>query len=97
MNFEDMLEETLNLKINIRLIQRNSKKWITLVENIEEIENIDVSKVNKVLKKLLCCNGSVKKENGLSILQFQGDQREPIKNFLMDTFELKDENIIVHG
>lgn len=97
MNFEDMLDDSLNLKIHIRIIQRNNKKSITIIENLEEIENIDLKKVNKCLKKILSCNGSIKTIENNKTLQFQGDHRQDIKTFLLETFSLNEYNIIIHG
>ena len=51
------------------------------------------------MKKKFSCNGSIdrdKETNGI-VLKLQGDQRENIQNFLIQKYEMMEDNIIIHG
>lgn len=51
------------------------------------------------MKKKFSCNGSIdkdKEKNGI-VLKLQGDQRENIKNYLIQKYEMMEDNIIIHG
>ena len=82
--------------VHIRLQQRNGRKCITTVSGLDE--KLDLSKVTKALKKILCCNGSVvhHKEFG-KIVQLQGDQREQLKKFLTEQHIASESMIKIHG
>jgi translation initiation factor 1 len=68
--------------IHIRLQQRSGKKALTTVEGISA--DVDTKKLLKALRKTLACNGCVveHKEYG-EVLQFQGDQRYAVCEFLV--------------
>ena len=59
---------------------------------------VDMKKLVKKIKKKLCCNGCVldDKEYG-EVIQVQGNKKDEIKTILMKVYELKDDNIKVHG
>ena len=49
----------------------------------------------KRIKKKFSCNGSIDKNT--NTIQVQGDQREKIKDYLVNRYNLNSEDIIVHG
>ena len=88
-------------KYHIRVQQRNGKKCITSLDGLEE--DLDLKRICKAMCKTFSCNGNViKKEDDedLGIIQLQGDQRENVKQWLLDQqIILKSEadRIVVHG
>ena len=69
--------------MHIRIQQRNGRKSITTVTGLSK--QLDLKKILKAIKKEHCCNGTVLKdeETDTEVLQFQGDQREAVKTFLV--------------
>lgn len=94
-NCENELEQIEGRKIHIRYQQRNKKKGMTIIEGLDE--SIDLKLFLKDIKKNLCCAGTIKQDNEKNklIVQFQGDHRDYIKQFLIDKHDYKD--IIIHG
>jgi translation initiation factor 1 len=88
--------------IHIRIQQRNGRKTLTTVQGIPK--KFDHKKILKVIKKEFACNGTIIDEaesKGMGdVIQLQGDQRNKIKDFLIDKdngLGLKAETIKVHG
>ena len=90
--FDD--NDLVNNKVYIKYIKRNGKKCITTIKELKnDLEN---KKIKKSLKKLFCCNGSIKKDkNEEDVIQLSGDQRDNVKEFLVDQEIIKKENIII--
>jgi translation initiation factor 1 len=84
-------------KVHIRIQQRNGRKCITTVTGLSK--KLDLKKIQKAIKKEHCCNGTVLKdeESGQEVLQFQGDQRDAVKTFLIKEEISDKESIKVHG
>jgi translation initiation factor 1 len=82
--------------IHIRLQQRSGKKALTTVEGISA--DVDTKKLLRAMRKTLACNGCVvvHKEYG-EVLQFQGDQRNAVCEFLVNCELAKKEALKVHG
>ena len=85
---------------HIRLQQRNGKKCITTIDGLEE--DLDLKRICKAMLNAFSCNGNVKmkEDEDTGIIQLQGDQRENIKQWLLDQqIILKNEmdRIVVHG
>merc|ERR1712053_29835 len=82
--------------IHIRIQQRNGRKTLTTVQGIDP--KFDLKKIVRACKREFACNGTVvqHKEHG-EVLQFQGDQRQHIDNFLKKIKLTTEENIKVHG
>ena len=82
--------------IHIRLQQRSGKKALTTVEGISA--DVDTKKLLRAMRKTLACNGcvDVHKEYG-EVLQFQGDQRNAVCEFLVKCGLAKKEVLKVHG
>ena len=65
----------------------------------ERVEAESSKSIQKAIKKEHCCNGTVLKdeESGQEVLQFQGDQRDAVKTFLIKEEISDKESIKVHG
>ena len=85
--------------VHLRFKKRNGKKVLTIVEGLTEEENTKYLK--KWKKKSFCCTGSQieKEEDGIKkkILQFTGDCRGRIKDFLLDNDIVEEVDIKIHG
>jgi translation initiation factor 1 len=85
--------------IHIRIQQRNGRKTLTTVEGIPS--KFDLKKILKVIKKQFACNGTiVSDEKAGDVIQLQGDQRNAVKDFLVDQdsgLQMDPKTIKVHG
>jgi len=85
--------------IHIRIQQRNGRKTLTTIEGIPS--KFDLKKILKVIKKQFACNGTiVNDEKAGDVIQLQGDQRNAVKEFLVDKdkgLEIDSKTIKVHG
>jgi translation initiation factor 1 len=92
-------ETVIKNRYHVRIHQRNGKKSITTLEGLEE--DLDLKRICKAMRKCFNCNGNVKKDDfDEEIIQLQGDQRENIKQWLLDQqiVEKSDATrIILHG
>jgi translation initiation factor 1 len=87
-------------KYHIRVQQRNGRKCITTLDGLEE--DLDLKRICKAMREAFSCNGNVvmKEDEEEGVIQLQGDQRENIKQWLLDQeIILKNEadRIVVHG
>lgn len=86
-------------KYHIRVQQRNGRKCITTLDGLEE--DLDLKRICRAMRNCFSCNGTVaKQKDGSEVIQLQGDQRETIKQWLLDMeIILKNEadRIVVHG
>lgn len=82
--------------IHVRLQQRNGRKTLTTIQGLSK--DIEFKKLLKAFKKQFACNGCIidHKEFG-EVIQLQGDQRENIKIFLINTDLSDEEHIKLHG
>jgi translation initiation factor SUI1 len=63
--------------------ERNGRKTLTTIEGIPS--KFDLKKILKVIKKQFACNGTiVNDEKAGDVIQLQGDQRNAVKDFLVD-------------
>jgi len=82
-------------KVHIRKTQRNRRQCITTVEGLEN--DLDIKKITRALKKIFQCNGAIMKDdNNNEIIQLSGDQRERVKEFLVNEEINKEHDIIIH-
>ena len=89
--------ETNNQEIiHVRLQQRNGKKTLTTIQGLSK--DLEFKKLLKAFKKEFACNGCIidHKEFG-EVIQLQGDQRENIKKFLINSDLSDEEHIKLHG
>ncbi|GMM49465.1 translation initiation factor eIF1 [Starmerella bacillaris] len=83
-------------QIHIRCQQRNGRKTITTVQGIPS--EYDLKRILKTLKKEFGCNGHINKDEELGdVLQFQGDQRQKVLDFLTTALEIPKTDIKMHG
>lgn len=98
-DFEDDVKKSRPVsEIHIRIRQRNGKKTLTTIEGLAD--DLDLKKIAKAMRKTFQTSGAViKTESHGEIIQFQGDQREKIKAFLVkyNIWEEPDPPIKVHG
>ena len=107
MNIDEFLDSVSNISqeldtkkncIHLHIKQRNGRKSITFVENIELINKSNqpnfMDKIKQVFSKKFNCSVCIKEDN---ILQLQGDQRNNIKDYLIDNKFIKEDYIVVHG
>ena len=97
--FRDSVNDPFQVKnklneIHVRIQQRNGRKCITTVSGIEKDKH-SLKDILRQTKKKFNCNGTVIKEE--DVLQFQGDQRENLKEYLMKILDYESEDIKVHG
>lgn len=81
--------------VHVRVRQRTNRTYITTIEGLGD--EIDHKKVCRHLQKSFNCGGgkvTVTDDNG-TVIQLAGDQREPLKKFLID--EGLAQNVILHG
>lgn len=93
---DDNNENNDILHIDLRLCQRNGKKCITIVEGLCDSDKYSL-KLLKKMRKTFNCSASVIKESNKKIIKLSGDQREKVKNLLIDLEIVEKENIIIHG
>ena len=77
-------EDELVIKnIYIKYVKRNGAKCITLVEGLES--DLDIKALTKAFKKQFNCNASIQKDKyDYDVIQLSGDQRNNVKNFLIE-------------
>ncbi|KAK3611197.1 hypothetical protein CHS0354_009449 [Potamilus streckersoni] len=82
--------------IHIRIQQRNGRKTLTTVQGLST--DYDLKKIVRICKKEFACNGTVVEhpEYG-EVIQFQGDQRQNISEFLKKVGLARPEQLKVHG
>jgi len=85
---------TTKQKIHIRIKQRNMRKCITTIENINS--EFDLPNLVKNMRKKFNCIGSIKKNDHGSYIELSGDQRMASKHFLMEN-GMNENNIVIHG
>lgn len=86
-------------KYHIRVQQRNGRKCITTLDGLEE--DLDLKRICRAMRNAFSCNGNVtSKEGGGEVIQLQGDQRENMKQWLLEQ-EIIQRNeidrIVIHG
>lgn len=82
-------------KIHIRIIKRNARKSITTVEGLDT--KLDLKKMIKHLRHKFNCSGKIVSNENASVLQFSGDQRDNIRDFLIKEEIADKDSILVHG
>jgi translation initiation factor SUI1 len=84
----------------MNIVKRNARKCITIIEGLDE-KDFDKGLKNllKKMRKLFSCNGSMDKdkETEAIVLKLQGDQRENVKSYIMQKYNIMEEDIIIHG
>merc|ERR1712083_151866 len=74
-------DEVQKKLVHIRVQQRNGRKCITTVQGLSS--DLKLEKILKAVKKAHCCNVTIVEDEEMGqVLQFQGDQRDNVMNFL---------------
>ena len=92
---DDLLPAGAEDYIHVRIQQRNGRKTLTTVQEIND--DYDKKKLVKTFKKKFACNGTVIEhpEYGEGI-KLQGDQHKNICQFPVETGLAKDDQLQVH-
>lgn len=82
--------------VNLWIIKRSTRKTQTLISGLDQ--NLDLKKLVSAWKNLFNCSGSIKTDdNNNKYIKLSGDQREKIKNFLIEEEIVKKQNIKIRG
>jgi len=82
--------------IHIRIQQRNGCKTLTTVAGLPK--EFDLKRILKVLKKEFATNGTIVEDaEAGQVIQFQGDQRQKIHDFIVNDLEIKKDKVKIHG
>ena len=70
-------------KIHIRLQQRNTRSYLTLLEGMDE--DLDLHRICRAMRRAFNCNGNVSKDAKVGdVIQLQGDQCDNIRTWLLE-------------
>lgn len=94
-----MGDEAIEIHI---FIKKNGKKHITFIEGMYLLDDNEIKDfhefVLKKMKKKFSCNGAIKtNDENKKYMQLSGDQRECIRDFLLENFHIEKESIKIHG
>lgn len=82
--------------IDLRVQQRNGRKTMTTFQGLPS--EYDAKKILKTFKTLFACSGIIIEHEELgNVLQFAGDQRVKIAEFLVAEKIAKKADITIHG
>lgn len=93
---DEELKNEISHKIHLYIQQRNGRKNLTYVSGLSQEER---PKFNKVWMKKFSCRSTIHESHptyGDNIIQLTGDQRENIRDFLIENGYTK-KDIITHG
>ena len=83
-------------KVQVRMKQRNGKKSVTTVEGMHP--QLDYPRLLRAMKRQFQCNGSIQEDKkGDKVLQFSGDQRANVRDFILSEEMYTSGEIILHG
>ena len=94
-------KEDTSFKIHLRVQQRNARQRTTTLSGLPN--DYDLKDFIKKIRKRLCCNGAVVNDKSATdekfdkVLQFSGDQRQDLANFLVESGIAEKKDITVHG
>jgi translation initiation factor 1 len=94
-----MLKIDSHSKIHIR-IQQMGRKRLTMIEGLDD--DLDLKRISRALKKLLSCSATVVSDEKCGdIIQLQGDQRDAVRAWLVESEILTEkeakERVVIHG
>jgi translation initiation factor 1 len=91
----DPFSTVMKSNIHVR-VQTQGKRHLTIVEGLDE--DLDLKRICKAMRKMFSCNGKVDEDE--HILQLQGDQRQNVKEWLLQNEILTKSNLdrlVLHG
>ena len=93
---DDMDNGIFSRKIHIRVKQRTTRSYTTYIEGLNE--RLDLKKLLSVIKKTFNCGGNIDVlPDGTQVIKLTGDQRDKIKQFLIEKSITDADDIILHG
>ena len=83
--------------VHIRMQQRNARQKISTIQGLSPHLNFD--RIKKALMKQFCCNANIVDDAQLGkILQFQGDHRKELAEFIIkENLVSSPEMVKIHG
>lgn len=105
MDLNELLSNTINKpvneieinKIDIYLKQRTGRKYVTEIFGINFNDEEKLKTLAKDLRKKFSCCCSIEKNDNSTYLKLSSKDVNSITNFLIKTFSLNKDNIIIHG
>lgn len=93
----DGIDEKKSIDVHIRVQQRNGKKCITTVENLDKLNNDKdfLESIAKEFRQSFKCSSTIKKPE--NVILMQGDHRDKIKELLLKKGLVVEQNIKIHG
>ena len=90
--------DEIDKNIDIYLIQRNARKYTTIICGLSNDESI-LKNYAKDLRKILGCSCSLDKndETQKINLKLSGKDTQKICSYLIENLNIRKENIIIHG
>jgi translation initiation factor 1 len=89
-------KQVIRSNVHIRVLQRNSKKSITMIEGLAE--DLDLRKILKALKKTLNTSGFLVMDDEYGqIINIHGDQRKAVADFFIKYHICTPSEIKIHG
>ena len=90
--------DQIDKNIDIYLIQRNARKYTTIICGLSNDESI-LKNYAKDLRKILGCSCSLDKNNETQKinLKLSGKDTQKICSYLIENLNIRKENIIIHG
>lgn len=86
--------------INLRVKQRNARKYITTIENIPHKYLDDKERLDQFLVKLrnkISSRATFKEENGLKFIEVSGNKTDIMVRLLEEYLNCSSDSIKVHG
>ena len=105
MDLNELLSNTINKpineieinKIDIYLKQRTGRKYVTEIFGINFNDEEKLKTLAKDLRKKFSCCCSIEKNDNSPYLKLSSKDINAITNFLIKTFNISKDNIIIHG
>lgn len=105
MDLNELLNNTINTpineieinKIDIYLKQRTGRKYVTEIFGINFNDEEKLKTLAKDLRKKFSCCCSIEKNDNSTYLKLSSKDVNSITDFLLKTFNISKDNIIIHG
>lgn len=101
MSIRSSIQSIETQKVHVRVLQRNSRKRITVIEGlVDNRANWSLAVILRELKKDSNCSGTIRRSKSpleTDKIQLTGDQRQKVVHFLVRHRIVNIENIDVHG
>lgn len=96
--FEDQDEMGIfsKRKVNISL-QTNGRKKLTIICGFEDGNKEKCTLLNKIIKKKFNTGGSIKEDEGRTVMMFQGDIRIEIAQMIQESYGYTRDEITISG